>query len=149
MDRGEVDGYSTTPFDTLRRVYDKRWKAGKLRILAQAGQSRLPELPDVPTMLELAKSPDDKRLIGLGTVTGRMTFPYMMGPGVPPERVKAMRTAFTSMFADPGFRREAAKRQMMIAPLTADEVVAIVKGAYATPTPIVDRLKDIVARQGN
>jgi tripartite-type tricarboxylate transporter receptor subunit TctC len=149
MDRAEVDGYSTIPFDTLRRVYDKRWKAGKLRVLAQAAQSRLPELPDVPTMLELAKSPDDKRLIDLGTVTARMTFPYMMGPGVPAERVEAMRTAFTSMFKDPDFRREAATRQMMIDPLTADEVEGLVKGAYATPTAIVDRLKDIVAQQGN
>ncbi len=148
MSRGEVDGYSTIPLDTLKRVYGDLWKSGKLRILAQSSEMRSSELPDIPTMSELAKTPEDKSLIALGTVSGLMTFPYMMGPSVPKERVEAMRAAFASIFDDPEFRREAAARQIMIDPLPSERVQSLIKSAYATPAPVVQRLKDIVALQG-
>ena len=148
IERGEVDGYSTIPFDTLRRVYGERWKAGALRVIAQSGDKRLPELADIPTMLELAKTADDKEIVSVINMMGMMTFPYMMGPNVPKQQVDAMRDAFTHMFDDTDFRRDAAARQMNIDPLTAEQVISIVQAAYAMPEHTLQRLKDIVALQG-
>jgi tripartite-type tricarboxylate transporter receptor subunit TctC len=148
MERGEIEGYSTVPFDTLQRVYGEKWKSGKLRVLAQNAGSRLSELPDVPTMLELAKTADDRRLISLATMTTRMTFPYIMGPNVPHARVEIIRAAMMRMFNDEQFRNEAAARQMTIDPVTSDQVERIIQEAHETPSAIVQRLRDIVALQG-
>jgi len=143
MERGEVDGYSTVPFDTLQRAYGTQWKAGKLRIIAQSGEKRLDELPDIPTTLELAKTDDDKKLIGLINASGQITFPYMMGPGVPEDRVEAMRAAMMQIFEDPEFLRDAATRQTAINPVSAERVTSIIQAAFATPAPVLQRLKKI------
>jgi tripartite-type tricarboxylate transporter receptor subunit TctC len=143
MERGEVDGYSTVPFDTLQRAYGTQWKAGKLRVIAQSGEKRLDELSDIPTTLELAKTDDDRKLIGFINASGLITFPYMMGPGVPKDRVEAMRTAMMQIFADAEFLRDAAARQTAINPVSADRVTSIIQTAFATPEPLLQRLRKI------
>jgi tripartite-type tricarboxylate transporter receptor subunit TctC len=148
MERGEIDGYPTIPFDTLQRVYAEQWKSGKLRVLAQNGEARLSELSDVPTMVELASGDADKRLISLATMTSRMTFPYIMGPDVPRPRVDAIRAAMTRMYADESFRKDAAARQMMVDPVSTEQVEHLIREAYTAPPEVVQRLKDIVALQG-
>jgi len=149
VERGEVDGYPTVPFDTLKRTYEQQWKSGKLRVLAISGSERNAELPDVPTMEELAASDDDRRLLRLATTSNRMTFNYVMGPGVPKNRVEAMRAAFMTMFDDARFKEESEKQLLPVTPVAADKLEAIIRDAYATPPEIVQRLQKIVALQGN
>ncbi len=148
MERGEVNGYSTVPVDVLQNTYGQLWKSGQLRVLAQTGSLRDPLLADVPSMGELAATQAAKQIITLGTASSRMTFPYVMGPGVPPARVTAMRSAFTQMLGDSAFLADAAARHMTIAPVGSEEVQAIIREIYATPPEIVQQLKDIVALQG-
>lgn len=148
MERGEVHGYSTIPIDTLHRVYGDKLKAGQLRVLAQNGAKRSTEFPDVPTMIELARNEDDRKLIALGNASGRMTFAYMMGPAVPLPRVELMRSAFDRMFGDPIFRKDAETRQMAIDPVSSAEIETFLREVYATPPEIVKRLKEIVDLQG-
>ncbi len=148
MERGEVHGYSTIPIDTLLRVYGDKLKAGQLHVLAQNGAQRSPVFPDVPTMVELARSEDDRKLIALGNASGRMTFAYMMGPAVARARVESMRNAFDTMFADAAFRKDADIRQMAIEPVSSQEIETFLREVYATPPDIVKRLKDIVDLQG-
>ena len=75
-----------------------------------------------------------------------MTFPYMVGPGVPPERVAALRQAFMDTFADPDFLKEAAAREMSVRPIPAERVARLIGEAFATPAPVVERLKTIYER---
>ena len=146
MERGEVEGYATVPIDSLRHAYKHQMEAGLLRILVQSGEARAISLPDTPTAREFITSEDDLALLNLGTASTKMTFPYMLGPGVPLERVAAMRKAFMDTFADPLFLAEAAQRDMAIKPVPADEVTRLVKQAFATRSDIVARLRAIYDR---
>jgi tripartite-type tricarboxylate transporter receptor subunit TctC len=140
IERGEVEGYATVPVDSLRHTYRHQMEAGQMRILLQSGDQRDPHLPDVPTGHELITNPDDLALYDLGTASTKMTFPYFLGPGVPPERVAALRKAFMDTFADPKFVAEAAERDIAIKPIDAQQVTRLVAAAFGTRPDIVARL---------
>lgn len=146
MERGEVEGYATVPLDTLRHTYKRQMEAGQIRVLVQSGEARAPSLPDVPTSRELVTSDDDLALLNLNATSTKMTFPYMFGPGVSPERVAAMRKAFMDTFADPQFLADAAQREMTIKPVPAEEVTRLLTQAFATRSDIVARLRSIYDR---
>ena len=146
IERSEAEGYATMPLDTLRHSYKRLVEAGDIRVLAQSGETRLAALPDVPAAREFARNDDDLALLALGTASSKMTFPYMVGPGVPPERVAALRQAFMDTFADPDFLKEAAAREMSVRPIPAERVARLIGEAFATPAPVVERLKTIYER---
>ena len=78
----------------------------------QVGLKKEPDLPDVPLMLELAASDEDRQVLELmssGSQIGRALF---APPGVPAERIAALRAAFDAMVKDPEFIAAAAKRKL-------------------------------------
>jgi tripartite-type tricarboxylate transporter receptor subunit TctC len=70
--------------------------------------------------------------------------PVFTSPGVPAERVKALRDAFDAMVKDPVFLAEAAKEYFDINPVSGAEMQKIVADIVATPKPIADRLLQII-----
>ena len=80
------------------------------------------------------------RLLKLSNLIGR---PFFTSPGVPAERVKALRGAFDAMAKDPVFLAEAQKEGFYINPLSGEELQKIVEDIVATPKPIADRLLQI------
>ena len=146
MERGEVEGYATVPLDTLRHILKPQMDAGQIRVLVQSGETRAAAFPDVPTARELITNEDDLALYELGTASTKMTFPYMVGPNVPADRVAALRKAFMDTFADPQFLAEARQRDMAIKPVPADEVTRLVTKAFATRPDIVARMRAVYER---
>ncbi len=146
MERGEVEGYATVPLDTLRHTYKQQMDAGLIRVLLQSGETRAASLPDVPTGRELVGNDDDLALYELGTSSTKMTFPYMVGPHVPADRVTALRKAFMDVFADPQFLADAQQRDMAVKPVSAEEVTRLVAKAFATRSDIVARLRAVYDR---
>ncbi len=143
IERGEAEGYASMPFDTLRHTYKHHMEANRIRVLVQSGEVRLAALPDTPGAYELVGDQDDRALLTLGMASSKMTFPYMMGPGVPVERVEAVRRAFMATLADPDFLAEAARREISVRPVSSDQVTRFIARAFATPTPVVERLKAV------
>ena len=95
----------------------------------------------MPAALDLVKDPHKKRcstLILMRQETGR---PVAAPPGVPEDRVAALRRAFDATMKDPAFIAEAAKLQLEIEPMTGAEIHKMLAEAFATP-------KDIVAEAG-
>jgi hypothetical protein len=118
------------------------WLPQKLIIpLVQAGMEKEPQLPDVPLILDLPVKPADKPLLEFmarGATVGR---PLATTPGVPPERVAALRAAFAATLKDPDFVAAAAKEHMEIRPMTGDKLAAIITGLIGTPPDIRERVK--------
>ena len=67
--------------------------------------------------------------------------PYVLPPGVPAERVAALRKAFVAALSDPGLRAEAAKMQLDVDPMAGDELQALIASIYATPQHLVERAR--------
>jgi tripartite-type tricarboxylate transporter receptor subunit TctC len=95
--------------------------------------------------MDLATAPDDRaalKLLSAPTAIGR---PIFTTPGVPQERVEALRAAFNATMKDPAFLATAAKANMDLNPVSGEELQRIVADLFATPPSAVQRLKEILA----
>lgn len=141
MQRGEVAGRNNTW--SSWKVTKKDWLANKeIVILAYAGP-RPADLPGVPNLEDLAKSDDDRRIIALllsGTKLGR---PLAYMPGVPADRVAAVRRAFLAMANDPDFKKETAAANIEVDPVTGEAMQKVVADVLSTPKALIDRARPL------
>lgn len=139
MERGEVMGrggaWETWPATRPEWVRD-----GKVRVLIQAGLRRDPDLKDVPLITELAADADKElaRLICSAVVTARM---LGMPPGVPADRVTALRRAFDATMKDPKFVADAKRRKMTLSVMTGEQVETLIVNLFRTPPDVIARAK--------
>lgn len=142
MERGEVGARNNT-WSSWKSTKAAWLKNQDIAILVQAGP-KAKDLPDVPTVEELAKNEDDRRIIQLiisGTKLGR---PLAAGPGVPPERVKAMRAAFDATMKDAEFLQAAAASKIEVDPVRGEDMQKVVTQVLGTPKELVERAKRIM-----
>jgi len=119
-------------------------KDSKMNVVIQLSTAKHPELPDVPLVMDLAKSDDDKRLLNLIFARQELGRPYVAPPNVPAERVEALRTAFMAAMKDPEFLKEAAEADLEITPVSGGKVQGLVADAYNTNPAVVKRIQDIL-----
>jgi hypothetical protein len=144
MERGEVDGRGSNSWGSWKGTKPDWIRDKKINILVQIGLSKTEDLPDVPLLMDLAGNPDDRavlKLLSSPTTIGR---PIIAPPGVPAERVKALRDAFDTMVKDPAFLDEAKKQNLDIQPVSGEELQRIVADIVGAPKPIVERLVAII-----
>jgi tripartite-type tricarboxylate transporter receptor subunit TctC len=101
-------------------------------------------MPDIPTLGELAKSPDDRRIMELLASTEDMGRSFVAGPGVPQARMKILRDAFARMMADPEFLADAKAKQLDVDFMHGEELQKVVESIGAFPRSLAVRAKEIV-----
>ncbi len=144
MERGEVAGRAGQSWDGWKVTRPDWIKTGKLVPLVQVGIARAKDLPDVPLASELAKTDEQKQIIGVFSDTVALGRPLLVGPGVPAARVAVLRDAFRKTMQDPELLEEARKMNFDVAPIFGEDVQAIVARIMATPPAIVERARDAV-----
>jgi tripartite-type tricarboxylate transporter receptor subunit TctC len=143
VDRGEIDGYPTVPYDAIKRAYAQKFAEGKYRVVLQFGSYKSPDFPDAPLITDLVTKPEDRMLLDLVMGSLNIGYGFMMGPKVPKERVAAMRQAFMDVFKDPAFLDDAQKTTLTIAPVDGEKIEALVKRAYSMPPAVIERMRAI------
>jgi tripartite-type tricarboxylate transporter receptor subunit TctC len=140
VERGEVDGASTS-WNTVKR--EKRdWLAEKtITILVQYTLERSPDLPDVPAVVELGRTPDDKETLAFYTASAEIGRSFLAPPGLPPERTRILRDAFDQMLKDKDFLADIEKTGVELNPASGAELEALIKTTAAAPKAIVERAK--------
>ena len=142
MERGEVQGRNNTW--SSWKVTKADWlKDKKIDILAYAGP-KTADLAGVPTLAELAKNDDDRKVLELitsGTEFGR---PLALTPDTPADRVKAMRDAFMATMADKDFIAEAGKLNIEIEPVKGEYLQSLARQLVDLPKALAMRAKTIV-----
>jgi len=135
IERGEVAG-RVSGWTGLKNTSD--WvAAGKVNVLVQQGLRKAPELADKPLLPDVAANERDRQVLDFLSLVPALGRPFFMPPGTPPERVAAIRRAFATTMKDPGFRAEAAKGKLDVAPLTGDEMQAIVMRSFAVAPDVL------------
>jgi tripartite-type tricarboxylate transporter receptor subunit TctC len=143
MQRGEVDG-QVIGLSSILAGQRALWEGKELRPLLQFGRlTRLPELPDVPTGRELAKDEKAKALLEFAELPFFMALPFAAPPDVPPERARALQSAFMAMCRDQSFIDDARKLGLDISPIDGDAISRLLTRAAATPKDVIDRFNDI------
>jgi tripartite-type tricarboxylate transporter receptor subunit TctC len=141
MERGEVEARNNTW--SSWKTTKPTWLRDKLiNIIAQAGP-RAGDL-NAPSVEQLARTAEDRRVIELvvsGTQLGR---PLFITPGVPEERVRALRAAFDATMKDPEFLAEAASLNFDVAPVSGEALQRIVEKVLATPKDLAARARHLL-----
>jgi hypothetical protein len=119
-------------------------KDNKLNVIVQLGLAKLPELPDVPSALDLVSDPVKRQVLELILIRQEIGRPVAAPPGLPADRLEALRRAFDDTMRDPEFLAEAAKAQLEIEPLTARQIDALLANAFATPKAIVAQAAELI-----
>jgi tripartite-type tricarboxylate transporter receptor subunit TctC len=145
MERGEIDGYPSVFYSALMSTKPTWYKDKLIKLLVQMGIEKEPALPEVPFALDLVSNPDDKLLMVAAFAPLQSGRPYLMPPGVPADRVAAMREAMMATFKDPDFIAEAEKRGLGVnSPRNGQELHGLLAQVYTkTPQHILERLRKI------
>jgi tripartite-type tricarboxylate transporter receptor subunit TctC len=148
MERGEVQGIGGITWASVKATYGQFLAEKKIKVITQYGFRKHPELPDVPMMMDLAKTKDQRDALRFVFARQDLGRPYVTTPGVPAERVALLRKSFVETMKDPGFIKEAEKRKLDIdpEPVTGEELQELVADLYATPKALVTRLRDMGVR---
>jgi tripartite-type tricarboxylate transporter receptor subunit TctC len=139
MERGEVDGRCGISWDTLQALKADWLKEKKVRILVQIGLDKLADLPDVPSVFDLAKTEEERQIWALWAAPLKIGRPFFAPPGMAPDRVTFMRRAFDATMNDPELRAESAKMNLAVNASTGEQVAALLKRVYATPKAVVEK----------
>ncbi|HZS64405.1 MAG TPA: tripartite tricarboxylate transporter substrate-binding protein [Xanthobacteraceae bacterium] len=143
MERGEVEGIC----ESLDSVSGKRptWIKDKtVNVLVQSGEQRDEALKDVPTVLELAKTPEQKQAITFLYAGQKIGRPFVAPPGLPQNVEKMLRDAFSATMKDPEFIADAKKQKLEVEPVTGADLEAWIKKVYATPKPLVEKVGELI-----
>jgi len=136
MERGEVKGRCGWSWSSVLAAHMAWWKEKKINILVQLALAKHPDLPDVPLVTDLAKTDAQRQMLRMIFARQVMGRPFVAPPGVPKERVDALRKAFMDTMADKDFRADSEKAKLEINPVPGDQVEALVKEIYATPPEV-------------
>jgi tripartite-type tricarboxylate transporter receptor subunit TctC len=145
MERGEVAARASANWSGVKLRPD--WISGKkINVILQVGLERIKDLPDVPLLTELAPNDEDRVALHLLSAPAGLGHPLLMSPGVPEERVAAVRKAFDLTMKDPQFVAEAASAKREIDPISGIELQRIVDALIQSPKSAVDKLTAIVGQ---
>ena len=147
LERGEVEGRGSNPWSEWKTAKPEWVRDGKIIPLIQMTLIRHPDLPDVPRLIDLATNSDMRTVFELISITGELGRPLLTAPGVPADRVAALRQAFDETMVDPDFLANAAQMEREIHPIPGAELESLVKRQLSAPKSAIDLLKAALAKK--
>ena len=144
MERGEIHGW-TASWESIQGARPQWLTEKKVKMLVQFTPQRAAYLKDVPTLIELA--PPEKKDVAEFVISGTPIARAMaVGPGVPADRVAALRKAFDALMKDEAFLADAKKRSLEINPYSAGQVQALVNKLDGASPQLIERVKKAIGQ---
>jgi tripartite-type tricarboxylate transporter receptor subunit TctC len=140
---GEVEG-SATAYAAIVVAKGDWLRDKKIRLLIQYGTERLPELPDVPTAIELTSDAEHKAMLTFFATKFKAAYPFVLPPEVPTDRVEAIRAAFQVTLTDPDFVAAIRKAGLRLKPVSGPEIEKLIQSTYKVPSQVLDRLRSLI-----
>jgi tripartite-type tricarboxylate transporter receptor subunit TctC len=141
VERGELEGIAYWSWSALRSSHMHWVKEGKINMLFHTGDRVHPEIPQVPLIRNLVNDPVKKQALDFILARELLGRPFLAPPGVPADRVKALRDAFVKTLQDKEFLADAEKRQAEINLVTGEEVEDVLRKAAAAPKNVIESVK--------
>ena len=147
MQSGELDG-QFVGLSSIKSGQRELWNKGAFRPLMAFGRtSRHPEFPSIPIGRELTQDPKALALIGFAELPFFMALPFAAPPGIPPDRAKALQTAFMDMSRDKDFVAEAERIGIDMSPVDGAGILGLLTTTAATPKDVIARYTAIGAEK--
>jgi tripartite-type tricarboxylate transporter receptor subunit TctC len=137
ISRKEVDGRCGWSWSSMMAWNKDLYQTKAVTVALQLASQKLPELPDTPSILEVARDADQLAALKLILSRQMMARPYVAPPGIPPERKAALRAAFEATMQDPAFLADAQRQDLEVRPVSGAEADALINEIYASPPTVV------------
>jgi tripartite-type tricarboxylate transporter receptor subunit TctC len=146
LERGEIDG-SSMAYATVLLLRPNLHRDREITVLLQVGRQKHADLPEVALLADLIKDPEDRRAVEIIFDKYQMGRPFFTPPGVPADRLAALRAAFDAAVKDPALLAEAKQQHLEMGPLPGSEVQALIERLYASPEPLVKRARVLLGTE--
>jgi tripartite-type tricarboxylate transporter receptor subunit TctC len=144
LEKGEIQGLHGVSWSYVKTRKADWLRDKTIRILLQTGGPHR-DLPDVPTIYSLVTNEEVRQVWDLILAPKVMSRPYLLPPGVPAERVAALRTAFERLAQDPAFLAEMDRTKTEVSYLSGAESERLISRVYAFPPEIVARMVEAIS----
>jgi len=107
----------------------------------QFALNRHPELPDVPTAVDLARSDEERQILSAIMVAAEVGSAFFTTPGVPPDRLNALRRAFDATMQDKEFLADVEKTRLTVSPMKGEDLQHLVKQVSELPPQLSEKVR--------
>jgi tripartite-type tricarboxylate transporter receptor subunit TctC len=147
MEKGEVQAGCGQTWSSVAATYPSWFKNNLIKPIVQESNVDYPELGrmGVPLARDFAKTDEQRQILELIYSQTKFGRPYVVAPGVPQERVEALRKAFMATIKDPDFVAEAKRINLDVDAIAGDELQQLIAKLYATPPEIVEKARAAIA----
>jgi len=145
MERGEVDGLCGYSWSTIRSKHQPWLKDKKINILVQAGLKKDAEIADVPLVLDMARTEEQRQILKLILTSQETARPFAAPPGVPADRTAALRAAFDATMKDADYLAEIASTKLEFEPMPGAELQALVETSTRVTPAVLARARAVRA----
>jgi tripartite-type tricarboxylate transporter receptor subunit TctC len=145
MERGEVQGIGDWSWSSMKTARPDWLRDRKMTLLMQAALQKDPELPDVPSALEFVKNDADRKVMELYLTQKTVARPVIAPPGVPAERLAALRAGFIALAQDKEFIADAQKARLEVAPISGEAVDKVISLITSASPETGERLSKAIA----
>lgn len=136
IERGEVHGRSHS-WGSLKQSHSHWLADKKITIMSVAALEPLPDLPDVRPIIDFAKTDEQRDLIELLLISSELGRAFAAPPGVPADRLAALRDGFDKSMKDPELLAEATQRKIDIELMSWQRLDGLIKKAVASPPELL------------
>ena len=147
IERRETDGRGSWSWSAFRNDGMAMFKRGELNLLVQMGTAKVPELAQVPLVMDLVKGDEQRQILEVVLAAQAMAWPMFAPTEVPAERVALLRRAYLAIFKDTEALADARKTGIDIAPVAGPAINAMLDRVYATPPVVLEKARELVGRK--
>jgi tripartite-type tricarboxylate transporter receptor subunit TctC len=144
MERGEVQGRCGWSWSSVVATHKSWLDEKKINILVQLSMHKHPDLPNVPLIMDYAKTDEGRQIFKLIFSRQPMGRPFLAPPGVPAERVAMLRKAFMDTLKDKQFLADAERMKLEINAVSGEDVQKIVNEVYSTPKAVANKAAEMI-----
>jgi tripartite-type tricarboxylate transporter receptor subunit TctC len=141
MERGEVQGICQS-LSSLRSSRPDWFESGKLKVLFNTERHPVAGL-NAPSVFDFVKTDEQRKVLSLYTSSVELGRPIVAPPGVPKERVQALRKALGDTLQDPDLLEEAKKQGMEMTYVSGPEIETLIADLMSTPPDIVSKMREL------
>jgi len=144
MEKGEVDAEFGWSLGAIKATKKSWLEQKKINIVLQIGPAKSPELPNVPSIMDYAKSNLDRHALELLLAPDAFAWPFVAPPGVPADRIALLRQAFDETTKDPGFVSDAKQLGLETKPMSGAAMQAKIEHILGFDPSVISRAKELV-----
>jgi len=145
LEKGEIQGLHGVSWSYVKTRKADWLRDGKIRVLLQTGLEPHADLKSTPTVYDLVKSDDIRQIWDLILAPKVMSRPFVLPPGVPAERVTALRLAFERLAKDGAFLAEMERSGTEVGYRSGEEMERLMARIYAFPPTLVERMMEAIS----